>query len=120
MRTRDALSPLRASLRSATACLGEHFCQLRLNFFDRNTANTNRQVQQTIDTMAEKKRKRNEDGAERPSKKTAVAPQGNVKVELLQEEALGPLLGMLRYALRRQHRLIEQQLRHRVSRYRRA
>ncbi|KAL1650620.1 DNA-directed RNA polymerase I subunit rpa49 [Didymella pomorum] len=42
--------------------------------------------------MAEKKRKRNEEGAERPSKKTAVAPQGNVKVELLQEEALGPLL----------------------------
>ena len=43
--------------------------------------------------MAEKKRKRNEDGAERPSKKAAVTPQGNVKVELLQEETLGPLLG---------------------------
>jgi DNA-directed RNA polymerase I subunit RPA49 len=49
--------------------------------------------------MAEKKRKRNEEGAERPSKKTAVAPQGNVKVELLQEEALGPLLGMSHCAL---------------------
>ncbi|KAF2999273.1 DNA-directed RNA polymerase I subunit rpa49 [Curvularia kusanoi] len=42
--------------------------------------------------MAEKKRKRNEEGVERPSKKAAVTPQGNVKVELLQEEALGPLL----------------------------
>lgn len=70
--------------------------------------------------MAEKKRKRNEDGAERPSKKAAVAPHGNVKVELLQEEALGPLLGMSHCALRLQFGLTRQQLRHPVSSYLRA
>jgi DNA-directed RNA polymerase I subunit RPA49 len=44
--------------------------------------------------MAEKKRKRHDDGGERPTKKTAIAPQGKVKVELLKnEEVLGPLLG---------------------------
>ena len=48
--------------------------------------------------MVEKKRKRNEEGGERPSKKAAVVSQGNVKVELLQEEALGPLLGRSQHA----------------------
>lgn len=43
--------------------------------------------------MAEKKRKRNDDGVERPSKKPAVAAHGAVTVEHLHEEALGPLLG---------------------------
>jgi hypothetical protein len=71
----------------------------RSNFFDRNTNDSNRQAQHTSNNMAEKKRKRNEEGGERPSKKAAVAPKGNVKVELLQEEALGPLLGMSHRAL---------------------
>lgn len=66
----------------------------------RGADNTNRRAQHTKHDMAEKKRKRNEEGAERPSKKTAVAPQGNVKVELLQEEALGPLLGTSHFAFR--------------------
>lgn len=45
--------------------------------------------------MAEKKRKRSEQNGERPQKKVAVAPQGSVKVELLEnKETLGPLLGM--------------------------
>jgi DNA-directed RNA polymerase I subunit RPA49 len=45
--------------------------------------------------MAEKKRKRHDDAAERPTKKAAIASQGKVKVELLKnEELLGPLLGM--------------------------
>lgn len=66
---------------------------------ERSVDNTTRQARtHTTDAMAEKKRKRNEDSAERPSKKAAVTPQGNVKVELLQEEALGPLLGKLRCA----------------------
>ena len=47
--------------------------------------------------MVEKKRKRIEEGGERPSKKAAVVSQGNIKVELLQEEALGPLLGRLQH-----------------------
>jgi DNA-directed RNA polymerase I subunit RPA49 len=45
--------------------------------------------------MSEKKRKRHEDGGERPKKKVVMAPEGNVQVELLEnKEALGPLLGM--------------------------
>jgi hypothetical protein len=44
--------------------------------------------------MAEKKRKRNDQGGERPTKKAAFAPQTKIKVELLKnDEALGPLLG---------------------------
>jgi hypothetical protein len=49
----------------------------------------------TRDNMSEKKRKRREELAERPKKKVAVAPKGNVQVELLENEGtLGPLLGM--------------------------
>jgi hypothetical protein len=81
-------------------------------FLKRSADDTNRRAQHTKHNMAEKKRKRNEEGAERPSKKTAVAPQGNVKVELLQEEALGPLLGMSHGALYRRQRLTKTQLRH--------
>jgi DNA-directed RNA polymerase I subunit RPA49 len=45
--------------------------------------------------MSEKKRKRREDGGERPKKKVAIASQGNVRVELLENKGpLGPLLGM--------------------------
>lgn len=45
--------------------------------------------------MSEKKRKRREEGAERPQKKVAVAPQRPVQVELLEnKEPLGPVLGM--------------------------
>jgi hypothetical protein len=45
--------------------------------------------------MSEKKRKRREEGGERPKKKVAIAPQGTVQVELLEnKETLGPLLGM--------------------------
>lgn len=44
--------------------------------------------------VAEKKRKRNDQGGERPTKKAAFAPQTTIKVELLKnEEPLGPLLG---------------------------
>lgn len=43
----------------------------------------------------EKKRKRHSDSGARPKKKVAVAPQGTVKVELVEnKETLGPLLGM--------------------------
>ncbi|KAF2028379.1 DNA-directed RNA polymeras-like protein I 49 kDa polypeptide [Setomelanomma holmii] len=43
--------------------------------------------------MSEKKRKRHEDGAERPKKKVVIAQEGAVKVEMLQnKEVLGPLL----------------------------
>jgi DNA-directed RNA polymerase I subunit RPA49 len=46
--------------------------------------------------MSEKKRKRQEQNGERPKKKTAVAPQGNVCVQMVEnKETLGPLLGML-------------------------
>jgi len=46
--------------------------------------------------MSEKKRKRQEQNGERPKKKTAVAPQGNVRVQMVEnKETLGPLLGML-------------------------
>jgi hypothetical protein len=49
--------------------------------------------------MSEKKRKRREEIPERPKKKVAVAPKGNVQVELLENEGiLGPLLGMRRGA----------------------
>lgn len=46
---------------------------------------------------SEKKRKRQEQGGERPSKKAAIAPaQGNVKVEYIDnDEMLGPIVGML-------------------------
>jgi DNA-directed RNA polymerase I subunit RPA49 len=45
--------------------------------------------------MSEKKRKRREENGERPQKMVAVAPQGTVKVEMLDnKETLGPLLGM--------------------------
>jgi DNA-directed RNA polymerase I subunit RPA49 len=45
--------------------------------------------------MSEKKRKRREEGAERPKKKVAIAPQSTVQVELLEnKETLGPILGM--------------------------
>jgi DNA-directed RNA polymerase I subunit RPA49 len=47
--------------------------------------------------MAEKKRKRHDDGAERPSKKPAVAsaPGGTVRVEFVDNKnGLGPILGM--------------------------
>lgn len=58
------------------------------------TANT-RQAQPTNDNMSEKKRKRNGESDSRPTKKAAIAPQGTVKVELLEnKDALGPLLGM--------------------------
>jgi DNA-directed RNA polymerase I subunit RPA49 len=46
--------------------------------------------------MSEKKRKRQEQNGERPKKKTAVAPQGNVRVQMVEnKETLGPLLGMI-------------------------
>jgi hypothetical protein len=47
--------------------------------------------------MGEKKRKRNEDGGERPTKKTAITqPQGNLKVELVEnKDTLGPILGAM-------------------------
>jgi DNA-directed RNA polymerase I subunit RPA49 len=46
--------------------------------------------------MSEKKRKRQEQNGERPKKKTAAAPQGNVRVQMVEnKETLGPLLGML-------------------------
>ena len=45
--------------------------------------------------MSEKKRKRREEGAERPKKKVAIAEEGKVQVELLENrEPLGPILGM--------------------------
>lgn len=45
--------------------------------------------------MSEKKRKRHGENGERPKKKAAIAPSGNVKVEVLEnKEVLGPLLGM--------------------------
>jgi hypothetical protein len=45
--------------------------------------------------MSEKKRKRREDGGERPKKKVAIAPQGTVQVQLVENKgSLGPLLGM--------------------------
>lgn len=49
--------------------------------------------------MGEKKRKRQEDGSERPAKKNAASlPKGNVRVEYVDNtDALGPVLGM-RYA----------------------
>ncbi|CAO2649661.1 Nn.00g070460.m01.CDS01 [Neocucurbitaria sp. VM-36] len=43
--------------------------------------------------MSEKKRKRHGENGERPKKKAAIAPSGNVQVELLEnKETLGPLL----------------------------
>ena len=43
---------------------------------------------------SEKKRKRREENGERPKKKVAMAPKGNVQVELLEnKDTLGPLLG---------------------------
>jgi DNA-directed RNA polymerase I subunit RPA49 len=46
--------------------------------------------------MSEKKRKRQEQNGERPKKKTAVAPQGNVRIQIVEnKETLGPLLGMI-------------------------
>jgi DNA-directed RNA polymerase I subunit RPA49 len=46
---------------------------------------------------SDKKRKRQEQGGERPPKKAAIAPvQGNVKVEYIEnDEILGPIIGML-------------------------
>lgn len=44
--------------------------------------------------MSEKKRKRHGENGERPKKKVAIAPQGNVRVQLLEKkQVLGPLLG---------------------------
>lgn len=45
---------------------------------------------------SEKKRKRQEQGGERPSKKAAIAPvQGNVEVEYIDnDEMLGPIIGV--------------------------
>ena len=46
--------------------------------------------------MSEKKRKRQEQNGERPKKKTAVVPTGNVRVKMVEnKETLGPLLGMI-------------------------
>ena len=119
-RTLTESSCFRYGLRSLTARLFG-FCQFEIaNFFGRNTDSKNYQEQHTNDNMAEKKRKRNEEVAERPSKKTAVAPSGNVKVELLQEEALGPVLGMAHCTLSGQWRLTKEQLQHRVSSFPRA
>jgi DNA-directed RNA polymerase I subunit RPA49 len=46
--------------------------------------------------MAEKKRKRNDDGVERPAKKPAVSEaKGTVRVEFVDSKSgLGPILGM--------------------------
>jgi DNA-directed RNA polymerase I subunit RPA49 len=45
--------------------------------------------------MSEKKRKRQELNGERPKKKTAVAPQGNVRIQIVEnKETLGPLLAV--------------------------
>ncbi|KAF1915415.1 RNA polymerase I associated factor, A49-like protein [Ampelomyces quisqualis] len=45
--------------------------------------------------MSEKKRKSRDEGGERPKKKVAIAPQGPVQVELLEnKETLGPLLAI--------------------------
>jgi DNA-directed RNA polymerase I subunit RPA49 len=48
--------------------------------------------------MSEKKRKRREDGGERPSKKTTIAPpSGRVRLDFVDnEDVLGPVLGMKR------------------------
>jgi DNA-directed RNA polymerase I subunit RPA49 len=44
--------------------------------------------------MSEKKRKRHDENGERPKKKAAIAPQANVRVELVEnKELLGPILG---------------------------
>jgi hypothetical protein len=54
-----------------------------------------RPIQRKHHIMSEKKRKRREEGAERPKKKVAIAPQSIVQVELLEnKETLGPILGM--------------------------
>jgi DNA-directed RNA polymerase I subunit RPA49 len=48
------------------------------------------------DDMSEKKRKRQEQNGEPPKKKTSGAPQGNVRVQMVEnKETLGPLLGMI-------------------------
>jgi DNA-directed RNA polymerase I subunit RPA49 len=48
-----------------------------------------------MSTSSEKKRKRREDGGERPTKKVAIASGKTVKVDQLENKgALGPLLGM--------------------------
>jgi DNA-directed RNA polymerase I subunit RPA49 len=48
-----------------------------------------------MSTSSEKKRKRREDGAERPTKKVAIASGKTVKVDQLENKGtLGPLLGM--------------------------
>jgi len=55
-----------------------------------------RRVQElnTATKMSDKKRKRREDGSERPQKKATI-PQATVQVELLEnDQTLGPLLGM--------------------------
>ncbi|RYN58121.1 hypothetical protein AA0114_g2042 [Alternaria tenuissima] len=45
--------------------------------------------------MSEKKRKRQEQNGERPKKKTSGAPQGNVRVQMVEnKETLGPLLAV--------------------------
>ena len=55
------------------------------------------QVPRKINNMSEKKRKRRDEGGERPKKKAATVARGDVQVELLENKGvLGPLLGMCR------------------------
>lgn len=71
------------------------FCQ-----FEAPTFLASRMLRHTLPyrnrtTMGEKKRKRREENGERPKKKAATAPQGTVRVELIEnKEDLGPILGM--------------------------
>jgi len=70
------------------------FCQFAIELFD--TTRPMLPYRNRNADMSEKKRKRQEQNGERPKKKTAVAPTGNVRVKMVEnKETLGPLLGMI-------------------------
>jgi len=70
------------------------FCQFAIELFD--TTRPMLPYRNRNADMSEKKRKRQEQNGERPKKKTAVAPTGNVRVKMVEnKETLGPLLGTI-------------------------
>lgn len=75
--------------------LTAQFCQFEIRKkFARDSTNRAIRPNQHNKMSSEKKRKRREENGERPKKKVAMAPKGNVQVQLLEnKDTLGPLLG---------------------------
>lgn len=94
-RVRHAIRASQHPCRSPTIFLltAPVFCQFKVELFD--MARHALPYRARTDDMNDKKRKRHAENGDRPKKKAVVAPQGNVRIDMVEsKETLGPLLGM--------------------------